>query len=209
MHIYADAGKYNVSLLAISNEGCRDSFTLNAAAEILPTPTAEFSFERIASWEMETTLKFTDLSTDAVLYNWSFGNGTTSSEVNPTVTYTDTGSKQVYLVVEAANGCVDTLARVIRVFPESTMYIPTSFTPNGDNLNDVFRPLGIAVAKSYSLKIYNRWGALVFESTDPTKGWDGKSQGEYQASGNYLFVLNMVDFNGARVTEKGVLSLLR
>jgi gliding motility-associated-like protein len=209
MHIYADAGNYNVSLLAISNEGCRDSLTLNAAAEILPTPTAEFSFERIASWEMETTLKFTDLSTDAVLYNWSFGNGTTSSEVNPTITYTDTGSKQVYLVVEAANGCVDTLARVIQVFPESTMYIPTSFTPNGDNLNDVFRPLGIAVAKSYSLKIYNRWGALVFESTDPTKGWDGKSQGEYQASGNYLYVLNMVDFNGSRVTEKGVLSLLR
>lgn len=208
-HRYQQVGSYDVRLLAISNNGCRDSLLVSAASEVLPTPIAEFSFERIASWEMETTLQFNDLSIDAIQRNWSFGNGSTSTEANPIVTYADTGAKQIYLIVEAANGCTDTIGRIIHVFPEATLYIPTSFTPNGDNLNDAFRPLGIAVAKSYSLKIYNRWGALVFATTNPEEEWDGTSNNEVQPTGSYLFVLDMVDLNGNRVAEKGVVSLLR
>lgn len=209
IHLYSNIGSYNVSLLVISNEGCRDSLLINSASTILAKPVAEFSYQRTGSWEFETTIQFNDESTDATSWSWLFNNSNPSGSQNPIVTFTDTGAQQVFLVVEGSNGCTDSLFRVINVFPESKLYIPTSFTPNQDGKNDKFKPFGLAVAEQYSLKIFNRWGALVFESTNPSEAWDGTLNNADLPSGNYIYVIDLVDFSREKVSESGSVLLLR
>jgi gliding motility-associated-like protein len=87
--------------------------------------------------------------------------------------------------------------------------LPTGFTPNGDGRNDVFAPLGIRFAKSVSVEIWNRWGQLVFSSTDPAKGWDGNFQGSEAQTGVYAVLLKYTMYNGEDKTKKGNVTLIR
>jgi gliding motility-associated-like protein len=112
-------------------------------------------------------------------YLWSTGAVSKNIEVNAPGDY--------WLQVRDANGCsgIDT----VTVLPKQCMqgaYFPTAFTPNGDGKNDMFRPLLLGNVKMYRFTIYNRWGQVVFQSSSPQKGWDGKVAGVLQ--GNTVFV---------------------
>ena len=86
---------------------------------------------------------------------------------------------------------------------------PTAFTPNGDGKNDILSPLGIKFVKSISVEIWNRWGQLVYSSSDPTKGWDGNFQGSPAQTGVYAYLIRYTKFDGAEKTSKGNITLLR
>lgn len=89
-----------------------------------------------------------------------------------------------------------------------TVYFPSAFTINGDGLNDEFKP-NPCIVSDYRIIIYDRWGEIVFISTDITKGWDGTYRGENAMEGAYNFTANFVDGNGNRKTSNGVVMLLR
>jgi len=89
-----------------------------------------------------------------------------------------------------------------------TLWVPTAFTPNGDGLNDVFKVTGIGI-KSFSLNIYNSWGELLYQSTDPTKGWDGTFNGKAAPEGNYLYIISVTMNNGKIITNSGTINLFR
>ena len=137
-------------------------------------------------------------------YFWNFGDGGTSTDPNPTHTYVEVGEFEVMLVVLTSNGCADTSYKEIFVQP----HIPNVFTPNGDGKNDRFIiPLqGMA---SYTLVIYNRWGAKLFESTDPSKGWDGTTEGKPVPDGTYYFIVRGESRKGKLYEEAGHLTLTR
>lgn len=101
---------------------------------------------------------------------------------------------------------------VIAVFTDVTLDIdmPTGFTPNGDNNNDVFKPLGSAMFSSeYDFRIWNRWGQEVFRSTDPSVGWDGNFEGKQAQTGVYAYVITYKNvFNEAKI-KKGNVTLVR
>lgn len=87
---------------------------------------------------------------------------------------------------------------------------PTAFTPNGDGLNDVFRAGAFCPVSSYHLAIFNRFGQKVFETTDPTKGWDGKINGKRADHGAYTYFCVYYDFMLKReLTLRGAVSILR
>lgn len=88
------------------------------------------------------------------------------------------------------------------------IYIPNAFTPNGDGVNDIFLVYGTAIA-SIRLMVYNQWGALVFESRDPKKGWDGTYKGNKAPGGAYTYVMEAIMIDGTRAVRNGTFALIR
>lgn len=102
---------------------------------------------------------------------------------------------------------IDTLQMLVLKKPG--FYLPTAFTPNGDGLNDVAIPYLVRMKSLVSFSVFNRWGNRVFYTNQPNKGWDGKSGGVEQANGVYVWVLEFVDNNSKKVTEKGTITVIR
>lgn len=179
-HTYSSSGSFTVTLTATSAFGCVDS----ASAPVLvhPLPTADFSFSPAPTAELIDMVHFTDLSTGPpVQWWWEFGDGDTSTQQHPAHYYSDTGVFVVTLVVTAPTGCKDT----VQYYPEVrdfAFYIPNSFSPNGDDANDLFFGKGIGILE-YELTIFDRWGNRIFyckvndlPQTLPCM-WDGKVEG--------------------------------
>lgn len=89
------------------------------------------------------------------------------------------------------------------------IYFPTAFTPNGDYLNDILRVPAVNRNKLVLLRIYNRWGHLVFSSNKPGNGWDGNYKSSPQPSGKYVYILEMQDLSGHMLNQKGTVVLIR
>lgn len=115
-------------------------------------------------------------------------------------------------IVEAtsATGCKDTDSILIRLFKvDPDMYVPNAFTPNGDGINDVIRPILLGMKELRYFKIYNRLGQMVFYTTDIGKGWDGKFGGRGQDPGNFVWVAEGVTYKGLIKQKKGNVILIR
>ena len=83
---------------------------------------------------------------------------------------------------------VFSISNEVEIIPPMSLYIPNTFTPNGDGLNDTFGVAGEAI-KDINIQIFNRWGQLIYETNDPEKGWDGRLNGEYVPAGAYVYYL--------------------
>jgi gliding motility-associated-like protein len=114
----------------------------------------------------------------------------------------------VTVMAQSNNGCRDSAGMLITADPMADVYIPNAFTPNGDGRNDVFKILG-GQFQSFDLKIFNRWGELVFATTERTRGWDGKQGGREQPSQVYVWVLTAKPKSGGLVSRKGTITLMR
>jgi gliding motility-associated-like protein len=112
----------------------------------------------------------------------------------------------------AKNGCgADTLASVV-TFGECAcnLLLPDAFTPNGDGINDIFKPLNFCKMSQYTLQIYNRYGTLVYHSEDPETGWDGNCLGIAATPGNYVWQVMYTNSGQSRPTlKKGNVVLIR
>lgn len=141
-------------------------------------------------------------------YLWSPVYGLNNSGIARPITTLD--RDMVYMVTgKTASGCEGTATVSVKVFEGPEIFVPTAFTPNGDNTNDILRakPIGI---KAYNyFRIYNRWGQLMFNTTDFSKGWDGTINGLPQNSGTYVWMAEGVDFKGRVIKRKGSTLLLR
>jgi gliding motility-associated-like protein len=109
------------------------------------------------------------------------------------------------------NGCISDFSNsiVTAVVCVTGIYVPDVFTPNGNGVNDVIRPITPGIKKFRWFKIYNRWGNLVFESADAQKGWDGKFRGQDQPVETYIWMVEGADNRGVQIKKSGMLNLLR
>ena len=89
------------------------------------------------------------------------------------------------------------------------MYVPTAFSPNMDNLNDIFRIKYPFHVKKFRIEIYNKYGQKIFEASDMSKAWDGNYKGESQPVGAYVWVISMADIEGRDKTVKGTVMLVK
>jgi gliding motility-associated-like protein len=134
-------------------------------------------------------VQFTDTSAGTpVEWLWRFGDGDSSLSPVPKHAYNEIGDYPVVLLISDSKGCTDSASTIIHVI--EGIKIPNVFTPNGDGVNDFFR-IANSGLNNYHIKIFNRWGNLVFETSAPEIIWDGRtpSGAEVQA-GTYYFVLN-------------------
>ncbi len=171
-------GNYQFTLACVNPvTGCigLDEFDL----DVIAYPVASFTSDKTICTYDERTVQFTSTSTNAVYYYWQFGDpnsGDLNSDTipNPVHTFSGPGKYNVALFVMNELGCADLviLDNYIEVAPPN-YYFPTAFSPNGDGLNDIFRALPPNSANVLSMKIWDRWGALVYESENDNKGWTG------------------------------------
>ncbi|MCB0735196.1 MAG: PKD domain-containing protein, partial [Bacteroidetes bacterium] len=209
LHVYAASGTYEVSLKVTTDQGCTDSILKKSGALILANPGADFSYERVSSSGTISEVQFTDLSSDAITWLWNLGPAGNSTQQNPMGTYLDSGTFGVTLWVENADGCSDSVTKSILIFPSSNFMVPNGFTPNGDGINEEFKPVGLGYMKEYRLTIYNRWGMMVFTTKNPQDAWDGKFNGEYVLPGLYLVTMEYLDLEGNRGRYDQMINVMR
>lgn len=207
-HIYADPGLYDVVLVAIGAGGCSDSLVVSGAVLVHPTPVADFTTDTLGS--VRNALRFNNESQGATSFIWDFGDGETSNEVHPTHLFPgDGGVYTTCLAVQNAFGCPDTICRAVWVNGDPGVYVPNTFTPNGDGLNDVFLPvLNGFIGWNYRLLIYDRWGELIHETRDPNAGWDGRARGRDSQIDAYVWKL-IVERDGDARDFIGHVNLVR
>lgn len=148
-------------------------------------------------------------ATGAQFYTWSPNIGLSSNSgasviASPDheITYTVVGSDQY--------GCKNTDTIHVKVYHlPASIYVPTAFTPNGDGLNDVIRPILLGVPRLNYFRVYNRWGQLLFQTSQVQTGWDGNYNGRPQDIGNYTWIAEGVTFEGRVITKKGYFVLIR
>ena len=180
-HCSYTAGTYDITLTAITTGGCSSTSTINNMITIFPQPVAQFTFGPQPTTTETPTINFTDLSIDATNWVWNFGDATnlfqpnSSNQMNPFHIYGDTGQYCVTLIVQSIGGCPDTTINCLRIEPEYTFYIPNAFTPNGDEMNNIFAPKGQNIV-DFTMRIFDRWGNMIFNSNSINDGWNGKFQ---------------------------------
>jgi gliding motility-associated-like protein len=94
-------------------------------------------------------------------------------------------------------------------FAPINIYVPRVFTPNGDGVNDVLKPILVGITTFHYMSVYNRWGNLIWTTQDPNQGWDGTFKGVPQPIETYLWIAEGIDENGRKIVAKGMTSLVR
>ncbi|PWV47511.1 gliding motility-associated-like protein [Chitinophaga sp. S165] len=207
-HTYNNPGSYTVSLHAVDSSTCNITDDTTMVITVFPPPTADFDYSPTKPVE-NTPITFTNQSSpDAVNFLWEFGDGEGSTLPNPVYQYNKTGVYDVYLISRNSAGCQDTAHKQVSAIVIPLFDIPSAFSPNRDGVNDVFLVKGFGIAK-FNMKIYNRWGQMVFETNDPLLGWDGSFKGAVQPMDAYAFVINVEFSDGTTATKNGSVTLLR
>ncbi|GAB4453976.1 MAG: hypothetical protein OHK0036_17290 [Bacteroidia bacterium] len=202
---YSNTGYYDVSL-TVSNGACSSSTTYTNYIQVYPYPIADFIANPWVTTEFEPTVSFTSTSQGAITYNWffsDFGSGAnnTSNLQNPVHTFSQAGTYSVALVVYNQYGCRDMVIKTIVVEPEFHIYIPNVFTPDGNNINDVFICKGMGIdVNNFEMMIFDRWGELIFKTTDFYEGWDGTVKGKKNKATQdvYVYKIKVYDLKGRK-----------
>lgn len=141
-----------------------------------------------------------------ISYHWDFGDGDSSTLKNPVHRYSNAGTYDVTLTVITTDGCTKQITRTIEVEDIYELYIPNSFTPNGDGLNEYFKIYGTGV-EEYDIMIFNRWGAKVFHSQDLEEPWDANFNGQKVHQGSYAYTIKIKTTFGGHRVRKGVVNV--
>tara|TARA_B110000902_G_scaffold125810_1_gene146858 strand:+ start:76 stop:5394 length:5319 start_codon:yes stop_codon:yes gene_type:complete len=208
-HQYEYAQTFDVTLAVVSAEGCKHDTTIINAVEVFNNPIADFNASAFTTTELFSEIEFYNNSTGAIMYEWDFDNGSISNERNPIVDFQNIKNHEVVLHVVSAEGCESEIMKNINISPEYTLYAPNAFTPNGDGNNDVFLAKGNGVT-SFEMQVFDRWGGIVFESSDIEYGWDGLDASANSAGiGTYMYHISLYDYNGKLWVYNGELNLMR
>lgn len=198
-----------INLLVSNGFGCvLDTSVQVSIFNYVPPLTVVPSIDTIFSGE---SVQLTATESTGYTYLWGPAGGLSANQIfNPVASPEQTTLYE--LVVRDANGCINRAQALIVVLNaicrEPYVFVPNAFTPNGDNLNDAFNVEGSQVEEMY-LAVYDRWGELVFESQDRSRGWDGSFRGKALAPDVYGYYIKLRCIGGEEYIKTGNVTLLR
>ncbi len=209
--IYGTNGTETLSL-RVSNGVCTDS----TSGVVVLDNFSEAKFEAPMIICPKDYAKIINNSTGnwITTWNWSFGDGTVSDQKDPPdhlFPFTGEESKySVTLITTDSIGCMDTAKQMIDVLKSCYIAVPGAFTPNGDGVNDYLYPLNALKAVDLQFRVYNRWGQMVFETTNWLRRWDGTIGGSLAPAGAYVWTLSYTDGEtGKHIAQRGTSVLIR
>ncbi len=196
-HYYAMPGSYDVMLRTVTDKGCVDSLLKPGIVIVHGMPVADFDYEKVLDSFPVTLMRFVDLSNGSgrMKYDWQFGPDGKSAEQFPVYAFSDTGTVNIKLMIQDSFGCMDEAEKWIRLQHDFSIFVPGVFTPNGDGVNEIFRPEGLQNFTTYEMRIFNTWGELLFVSGEWADGWDGTYKGAPCQQGIYLCVIQARSIN--------------
>lgn len=211
-------GVYDVTLVAIYNERCRDSLHLPGAIRLYQKPKANFDYQADVDPIKLGDVQFRNLSTLADGFLWLLGDGKQSTLRDPYHEYSINRQIQVSLLAynynQGQHTCIDTIIKPVEPEWLSRFYAPNAFTPGyGDAKIQVFKPTGVGI-KRYDISVYSPQGQLVWSATEenqptPSAAWDGWFQGEIAPQGAYAWKANVTFEDGNKRVFTGTVTLLR
>ncbi len=226
-HVIYQQGNYTASLTVTTPLGCTASSNGGGQINAFGSPTVTIGASPLITNIDEAIVDFTtNGSSNIASYSWVFGDGGTSSANNPSYEFNEIGTFMVELEVENVHGCVGSATLPITIEPVYDVVIPTAFTPNpnggggnggsngsgnwvtGDLSNDVFYPF-VRFVEDFRMRVFNRWGELIFESTDLNIGWDGYYRGELSPQDVYVVQTWFRFVDGKQVEKLSDLTLFR
>lgn len=201
---YREEGIFDVSLTAISDLGCTHTVQKADLITVYNIPKAMFTANPKETTLSNPLVNVVNQSVGAEEFLWRYGDGATSKLFEENHSYQDAGTYCIWLIAKNDFGCVDSTKECVKIKPNYTLFVPNSFTPNGDGLNDLFLPLAQSV-KEYDLTIYNRWGLKVYNSQQLELGWDGGSEPQ----GAFNYVIQVTTLAGEQKIYTGSVTLYR
>ena len=141
-------------------------------------------------------------------YEWSPADGLSATNIPNPVTTIDRAFTY-HLKVYTKEGCLGEDDINLRFMAGPEIYVPNAFSPNGDGVNDVFRPLPVGITRLDYFRVYNRWGELVYSTSQYMKGWDGTQRSGRSGNGTYIWVVGGLNETGQMVEYKGTVTLIR
>ncbi len=217
-HTYTAAGTYSVVLSYWDEIGCTTQAILTNAVTVFEVPKAMFSYEpyeevTIANPDVQFVNRSQVLGGNT--YQWQIADMYSLNDVNPMVVFPKAGDYRVTLKATTKDGCTDETSAIIVVKPEFNVFIPNSFSPNLDGINDAFLPVFSVYgldAKTFDMEIFDRWGTSLYHTKDSTKGWDGTIQNkgsEPLKEDVYVYKVKYKDLEGKIYNKLGYVTLVR
>ena len=196
------SGTYQI-LNVLDYNDCMSNYSGQAIVQVNQMPEAVLSPDSYILYIGDTLL--IQLPEDYSYYQWFDQNNDSISNSSVLSIYQ---AGDYYVYVEDQNGCFDYSNSVtVDEVPRTELYVPNTFTPNADWHNEVFTVYGKNI-KEYSLKIFNRWGDLLFESNDIQKHWDGYFEGRKVDENKYLYYIEIIGEDDVLFTKSGIINLI-
>jgi len=216
-HIFQLADSFNISLI-VNRNGCLD--TMTQKVKVVAPAVAKFIADQTTLPLLDSKIQLTNLSSaNSVIYKWTFDdNSPISTAKNPKHEFDGIPGEHIVTLYTSSifsfsdTNCVDVYKQKITILDDIIYYIPNTFTPNGDEINNTFQPIFYSGfdPQNYYFVIYNRWGEVIFESLNPAYGWDGTYNNKIAETATYLWKVQFKE----KQTEKehiktGHLNLIR
>ena len=210
-HTYINPGVYSVELTIAVDSVCISTQTLflDSIITVHPSPVANISVNPNSVTVFDPIFTVYDNSTGGIQQTIYFGDGSsTTNSIEDHVFFTS-GNHSIMQIVINEFGCDDTAYANLYVEPETSIFVPNSFTPNGDGKNDVFKPIVFDVT-NYVFRIFNRWGEVIFLSENLEAFWDGtRKSGKLCPNDVYVYQINYRDKAGIDRLVRGHFTLVR
>jgi gliding motility-associated-like protein len=210
-HTFNSPGTYSVTLVVQNSKGMNIAYERDII-KVHPKPHADFIISPSTAYLPNAKVAMTNISVNAEYLRWNVEGQAEDTIPDPIYVFNDPGFFDVELIATSEYGCIDTMFKegVIHIDTQATLYMPTAFSPNGDNINDVFKPIGSGLVEDeYSMLVYNRWGQVVFESDNLNEGWDGTFNNQPCELGSYYYSIIIKYASDEKETVKGEIVLLR
>jgi gliding motility-associated-like protein len=218
---YPVPGTYTAKLTVTGPDG--NPVTKEKVITVHNVPVVKFDIIPAEIYIPEQELRCFNYSQGGSTYLWNFGDGATSTDLNPVHTYQDSGLYSISLKVSSEYQCMDSLTITdgVHVIEKSRIKFPSAFTPNpngssggrydrNDFSNDVFYPIVLMGGlQEYKMEIFNRWGVLLFQSNDLEIGWDGYYKGQLLMQDVYIYRVSGIYNDGKRFSITGDVLLMR
>jgi gliding motility-associated-like protein len=191
----------------IVSDECQ-TFTVTGTTTVtVVKPTADFTTTSTVFFN-DLPITFLNQSQNAVTYEWDFGDGNTDTFIHPTNTYDEPGWYYITLIATDEKGCTDTIVKPINIEEEWYIYIPNTFTPDGDRNNNDFRISTIGISR-LTMNIFNRWGENIYTGDGISQSWDGTYLGVYVNDGTYTYQVDFETNSGRERVVRGHVNVLR
>ncbi len=201
-------GSYIYNLSVTNAAGCKSASTDAVTIKILPKARIFAGNDTMIAINQPLQLNATDIDNlGFVDYTWSSSFGLNNATIKNPIAILN--NDRLYTVTATtANGCKAFDDINVRVFAKADILVPTAFTPNGDGVNDVLRPVLIGIKELKYFTVYNRYGEIVFTTSIPNAGWNGLFKGKEQNTSSFVLVVEGIDYKGNVILKKGMATLI-
>lgn len=208
-HIYSAPGLYTIRMITASKNCPTNQDTITKVIRI-ELPRASLDYPLIRTVRNRSLIL--DAQSGGVSYVWTPEVGLSNRSVkSPTALYNiqDPSKVNYVITIKDSSGCTVEDRQEVWIFNRADVFVPTAFSPNADGSNDILLPFYINIKTLLYFRLYDRWGKLVFQTSDMNKGWDGMIKGKLAPLETYAWAIECVDADGKNLLKKGMATLIR